>query len=77
MRQSKYINGSKITSYRLPIDKFDEVNKRITQLLKEYEGNTITVNAIKTTTIVCGCTYEGSLFRRNTTCKIPKDKHKR
>ena len=77
MRQSKYINGSKITSYRLPLDKYEEVNKRIIQLLKEYEGNTITVNTIKAINTGCGCTYEGGLFRRNPTCKILKDKHKR
>ena len=71
--KSHYKGGSILTTFRLPKDHYIEAREQINELLRKYHNKP--QSEVKP--IQCGCRYEGSLFRRDPMCKIPKDKHKR
>lgn len=92
MKASKYIGGSKIVSFRLPIESLTIATIEINAILKKYERvkpnknkttlNTATVQS-KTTlanktqhNYQCGCSYNDGLFRRVAGCKNDKGMHR-
>ena len=91
MKQSKYIGGSKIVSFRLPIEALSTATIEIKALLNKYERDTTktTENSVKplskqskttleyrnTITYKCGCIKEDGIFKRLEGCKIVASMH--
>ena len=91
MKQSKYIGGSKIVSFRLPIEALSTATIEIKALLSKYEkeATKTTQNNVKSTTkqsktklgyrntitYKCGCSKENNIFKRSQGCKVVASIH--
>lgn len=91
MKQSKYTGGSKIVSFRLPIEALSVATIEIKTILSRYERESTKTNqnSVKllskqsktrltnrnTITYKCGCVKEQGIFKRHTECKENALKH--
>lgn len=86
-RKSKYIGGSRVVSFRLPLVCYDDAMNAVYNVLSNYEpkhngptlidnnNNTISSLHSEETIYKCGCALVGGLFRRSFGCKIVRVDH--